>query len=78
MGRRSFPLINKKKPLPLSPWAFFPQGCLFLQMLQAAQQEAASASEALSTNAIHQELCLKVLQLQMHLCAVLIEPGRRV
>ena len=28
-GRRPFPLINKKKPLPLSPWAFFPQGPFF-------------------------------------------------
>ena len=28
-GRRPFPLFNKKKPLPLSPWAFFPQGPLF-------------------------------------------------
>ena len=76
-GRHPFPLISKKNPLPLSPWAFFPQGCLFLQMLEAAQHEAASASEALSTNAIHQELCLRVLQSQMHLCALLAEPGRR-
>ena len=28
-GRRPFPLINKKKPLPLSPWVFFPQGPFF-------------------------------------------------
>ena len=76
-GRRPFPLFNKKKPLPLSPWAFFPQGPFVLQVLQATQQEAASGSEALRTNAIHQELCHRVLQLQMHLCAVLVEPGRR-
>ena len=28
-GRRPFPSFNKKKPLPLSPWAFFPQGPFF-------------------------------------------------
>ena len=55
----------------------FPSRAFFLQLLQATQQEDASASEALSTNASHQELCLRVLQLQMHLCAVLAEPGRR-
>ena len=76
-GRRPFPFINKKKhPSPFSMGVFLSRA-LFLQMLQAIQQEAASASEALSTNAIHQELCLRVLQLQMHLCAVLVEPGRR-
>ena len=51
----------------------FSSRALFLQMFQATWQEDACAHEALSTKDMHEGLCFKVLELEMHLCVVLAE-----